>query len=425
MATLEPREQRGIIIAAVCRITWDGEKWLVPSQSEPERKYRVRVGEQESCTCPDHAESGFCCKHIRAVRIVAKREMGKDGTVTETKEITFAEQKVYRQRWSAYNESQRVEKRRFQVLLHDLCSTLAEPERAPSKKGRKPHLVRDSVFAMVFKVYCLFSSRRFSSDLEEAHQRGYTVNLVPGMKTNQFFENPAFTPILRELVAFSALPLRSVETKFAIDSTGFSVNKFERWYDIKYGVERKKSVWVKAHAAVGVRTNVITAVRILEKDSGDSPQLKPLVVETAQGFNVEEVSGDKAYTSIDNFETVAAAGGTGFFKFKVNATGGSGGLFQKMFHWFQFNQDDYLKRYHQRSNVESTFSAVKRKFGDSVRCKSDTGMKNEVLCKFIAHNLCVLIQEQHELGIDPVFWKDEPRELPLAEPAILQMPSCP
>ena len=48
--------------------------------------------------------------------------------------------------------------------------------------------------------------------------------------------------------------------------------------------------------------------------------------------------------------------------------------------------------------------AVKRKFGGEVRSKTDTAMKNEVLAKLVAHNLCCLIQEQHELGIDPIFW---------------------
>ena len=34
-------------------------------------------------------------------------------------------------------------------------------------------------------------------------------------------------------------------------------------------------------------------------------------------------------------------------------------------------------------------------------------MMNEVLCKFLCHNLCCLIQEQHELGIETVFWPME------------------
>jgi hypothetical protein len=39
-------------------------------------------------------------------------------------------------------------------------------------------------------------------------------------------------------------------------------------------------------------------------------------------------------------------------------------------------------------------------------------MKNEALCKLVAHDLCVLIQEEHELGIDPLFWKGGGAELP-------------
>jgi hypothetical protein len=43
---------------------------------------------------------------------------------------------------------------------------------------------------------------------------------------------------------------------------------------------------------------------------------------------------------------------------------------------------------------------IKRKFGDSLRSKSEVGQMNEVLCKVIAHNLCVLIACIHEIGLD-------------------------
>jgi hypothetical protein len=55
------------------------------------------------------------------------------------------------------------------------------------------------------------------------------------------------------------------------------------------------------------------------------------------------------------------------------------------------------------SNVETAFSIIKAKFGDAVRSKSDIGQLNEVLCKVLCHNLCVLIQAIHELGIKPTF----------------------
>ena len=69
-----------------------------------------------------------------------------------------------------------------------------------------------------------------------------------------------------------------------------------------------------------------------------------------------------------------------------------------------------MGRYHKRSNVESTFSAIKRKFGDAVMSRNDAAMVNEVLCKILCHNLTCLIQEQETLSIVPVFWKDEAGE---------------
>lgn len=162
-------------------------------------------------------------------------------------------------------------------------------------------------------------------------------------------------------------------------------------------------MWIKTHICCGTKTNIVTAVRILDKDSGDSPEFAPLVRETAKTFAIGEVSADKAYASVENFETVADFGGQAFIAFKSTHTGAAGGTFGKMFHWFQYKRDEYMARYHRRSNVESTFSMVKRKFGDSVRSRTETAMTNEVLCKFLAHNLCCLIHEECELGIQAEF----------------------
>jgi transposase len=66
--------------------------------------------------------------------------------------------------------------------------------------------------------------------------------------------------------------------------------------------------------------------------------------------------------------------------------------------------DQFLAHYHKRSNSESAFSAVKRKFGASVRAKTPAAQINEVLLKVLCHNLCVLVHAIHELRIDPSFW---------------------
>jgi transposase len=405
---ISEREQRGLAIAALCRIDKKDGVWHVPSQSGA-GKYEVQHTAGECrCTCPDYELRKQKCKHIYAVEYTIEREVHGDGSETLTKTMTIVEKVTYKQDWPAYNEAQANEKDRFQVLLADLCSGVPEPDRSRIR-GQKPHPVKDALFAMAFKVYSTFSSRRFSCDLRDAHEQGFTSGVIPGGKVNAFLESSEFTPILRQLIVRSALPLRTVEKDFAIDSSGFSSSRFERWFDHKYGVTRQKCVWVKVHVAVGVKTNVVTAVRILDKDAADCPQFVPLVKETRDSFTIGEVSADKAYASLENFEEVAGMGGTLFAAFKTNATGGIGGMFEKMFHYFQYRREEFLTHYHKRSNVESTFSAIKRKFGDSVRSKTDTAMTNEVLCKVLCHNICCVIQEQCELGIEPVFWGETAR----------------
>jgi len=43
---------------------------------------------------------------------------------------------------------------------------------------------------------------------------------------------------------------------------------------------------------------------------------------------------------------------------------------------------------------------IKSKFGDNIRSKNKTAQVNEVLLKALCHNICVVIQEMFELGIE-------------------------
>jgi len=65
------------------------------------------------------------------------------------------------------------------------------------------------------------------------------------------------------------------------------------------------------------------------------------------------------------------------------------------------NREEFLKAYHKRSNVEATFSAIKRVFGDSVRSRTRVAQINEVLLKVLARNIRCLIHTMAELGITP------------------------
>lgn len=401
----ESRQQRGLEIAAVSKIERKGAAWLVPSQSGKGRYTVVPSDDAPHCSCPDHADGGHKCKHLFAVEYVLRREKNADGstTVTETMTVQKTVQRVYRQDWRAYNAAQTNEKAKFQELLRDLCSGIAEPPQPKSGRPRLP--IQDALFSAVFKIYSTVSGRRFMTDLREAQAKGYITKTPHFNSIFNYLENPELTPILRQLITESSLPLKAVEVDFACDSSGFTTSRFHRWYDHKYGM-RQEHEWVKVHLMCGVRTNIVTAVEIKDKDASDTKLLPALVDATAENFTLKEVSADKGYGSLKNYKAIQYHGATPYIAFKSNHTGRGAGLWQKMFHMFHFKADEFAQHYHKRSNVESTFSMIKAKFRDHVRSKTDVAMVNEVLCKILCHNICCLIQESYELGISTAFWAE-------------------
>jgi transposase len=401
---VDARQERGLVIAATAKVVQKGSVWLVPSQSGNGR-YTVSPDEQHPhCTCPDHEERGCECKHIYAVRFVIQRELFDDGTEVETRQLTITEKrKTYAQDWSAYNAAQCSEKDSFQSLLHDLCQEI--PETIETKAGRPRMPVRDGIFCACFKTYSMLSGRRFTSDLCDAHAKGYISRVPHFNPVLRVFDKEETITILRELIAQSAAPLAAVESNFAIDSTGFSGCRFDRWFETKWGnaPERKGRVWVKAHAMIGCTTNVVTAVEVTNNNAHDGAFLEPLMCETAKRFKIEDLTADKAYLSELNLHLVADIGATALIPFKTNSKPNRAGVWNTAYHYFNLHREEFLRRYHRRSNVESTFSAIKRKYGDSVRAKNDRSMVNETLAKFLCHNIACLIHATEEFGIDPTF----------------------
>ena len=404
---VEARKQRGLEIAALAKIEKDGDCYLVPSQTNPRpTKYKVWANPVKpvfTCNCADHETRHCECKHIYAVRYMLRREANTDGSTTVTESITVTRtRKTYPQDWPNYNAAQVHEREHFQELLRDVCSTIQEPTDGKPRRGRPRVSLADAVFSVVHKVYSTHSGRRFSSELADAKESGLIARAPHYNTCFRHIENPALYPVLVGLIERTALPLKAVESQFAVDSTGFAYSRFVRWFDIKYNRYANEQQWVKAHLCCGTKTNVVTAVEIHDPYTSDAPILPSLVESTAKQFDMKEVSADKGYSSSECHNAIAKCGAVPFIAFKGNATGEKGGLFRKMFHYFQFKQQEFLQHYHRRSNVESTVSMIKTKFGDGVRSKTVVAAKNEVLCKVLCHNICCLISAMYELGIEPV-----------------------
>jgi len=330
--------------------------------------------------------------------------------IAEVPERERGERKTYAQNWPAYNNAQMQEKLMFLQILSEITQRLKGRRNCT---GRPRADLSDILFCCCLKVYSGFSSRRLNSDLEISKQQGY-VNKVPHFTTlMKSLGEKELTPALKEVLRISSYPLKEMEKDFAIDSTGFSTSMFSRWNDAKWGKDKSERIWVKCHAMTGTRTNVISSIEITEGHSGDSPQFIPLLKDTTKTFEVREVSADMAYSSRKNLDGAVENGCIPYIPFKSNAKGTAKGskVWSTMYKHFINNQEEFMQRYHKRSNVESTFSMIKRKFGNNLRTKTLIGNINEILCKAICHNLVVQIHEFEELGIRPSMVYGTPEKL--------------
>ncbi len=140
---------------------------------------------------------------------------------------------------------------------------------------------------------------------------------------------------------------------------------------------------------------------------------RPVFERTARRFKITRISADKAYSSSRINALVVNAGAQSFIPFKKNSTGRmpnrfyperTRNLWAQAFHLFMYRREEFLAHYHKRSNVETTFSMIKAKFGSRIRSKTPVAQVNAILCKVLCHNLCCLVSAFYELGIEASFW---------------------
>src|SRR5258707_61404 len=129
---MDMRELKGLEIAARSKLAFADGAWLVPSQASPSTKYRVTL-KPISCACDDFQLRQQPCKHVHAARLVQERDHG--GMAPAMDMAVVPVRPTYKQNWPAYNKAQMIEKNRLQVLLHELCQGVQEPERPANKTG--------------------------------------------------------------------------------------------------------------------------------------------------------------------------------------------------------------------------------------------------------------------------------------------------
>ena len=362
--------------------------------TENKSQSRITAGWKQRWKCAN-CGTGFNGKEMR---------FGKEAN------FVYQNQEWAKTNWAQYNQAQINEK----LMLMDLVGELLDLVfvKVEQKMGRPSQNVRDMLFCMLLKTYTRLSSRRLISDLKIAKDLGH-ISKVPCYSTVMlYFNDKRLQKLLQELVHVSGIPLKSQEAQFSVDSSGFSTSKFGRWFDYKWDVEKERRIYQKAHIMVGTLTNVVTSIEVTDQRGGDCPQFKYLIKKTTLNFEVKEVTGDKAYCSHENYKIAESLGAKAYIPFRSNMTSRPRGLalWKKMFTFSKNHPQEFGKKYHRRSNVETTFGMIKQKFGSSLMTKNYTANVNEIMCKVLCHNLCCLISAYYELDVEASFCTQVPEK---------------
>lgn len=317
--------------------------------------------------------------------------------------------KTYAQDWAVYYQACSREKLAFLKILTDAVDSL-EVDQKYCGNGRPPAFYKDIIKNLCVKAYNEYSLWRMDSELRIAKAMGVIDTVYKRSTLCKYANQPVIKDYLHELYKAIAEPLVEVDVVFAADSTGISDSYGKKhWVEVRLEHQKHKG-WRKLHIMTGVRTNVITAAIITEGHCGDSPYFEGLLKETAKHFDVQEVSADAAYLSRKNVEAVANTGGLAYIMPKKNvkaySRGDRSGAWNRMIWLWRKHQLTFAQHYHQRSNVESTFGMMKRKWGHFCRNKLPVAQEVEILTKVVCHNAAVLSEALLAYEISPKFMQN-------------------
>ena len=120
---------------------------------------------------------------------------------------------------------------------------------------------------------------------------------------------------------------------------------------------------------------------------------------------MNEFVADKAYAGRPVYRILEELHIKPYIPF-MRKTGGSPKgvqLWRTCYNEFYTNTEEFMKKYHKRSNIETANHMLKQKFGDHLRTRIFNENVNEVKMRVLCHNMCVLIQEIFERNIEVDF----------------------
>lgn len=232
--------------------------------------------------------------------------------------------------------------------------------------GPKKYKLLDHITSLLLGEVCQFSLRRIENISILFGQTCPTYSAL--CKSRKRIPIKLWQKLLKLTAGLSS-------GKVAIDGTGFSKSNPSFHY-LKRIDGRNPRNYTKLSAILDLETKKFLMMRIRTTPRHDMQDVKYLL---KRGDNIKAFYGDSGYDAEWLHEMCYWDGIQTFIPPRKNVR-------IRKFRKRQMKNWD-KKEYNLRSNIESGFSAIKRKYGGAVRARKIEGMRAEILLKGIAHNL--------------------------------------
>jgi len=281
-----------------------------------------------------------------------------------------------------------------------LSIVLLLPCKTINSRGIKPYDYRDIIALCILRILLRKTYADYEIEMRTDPRicRALGMKILPGKSTIQRGMEILTFNLLQQINLLLLKDVVKKQLNILIDSSGIRILARSIWFCLRIKKEISKRECDKVHLAVCADLLLVLNWRITNGKRHDSPffiiLLKPFKW-------LGNVIADKGYLSRVNFQFVFDRKGQAFIPFKKGKKKGSTDspkshpAWKFAFHFWKILNGIYMSIYHQRSRIEAVFSAIKKRYGDKLNCKSARMRRKEMSLRLISYNIRILICARH------------------------------